>query len=332
MRAVIVGPGAIGVWMGERLAAAGWQVSALARGATLQALKTHGLRVIEKGETRTAPVIASDDPHALGPQDYVIVSLKAQALPELAPKLAPLIGDAGVIVSAMNGVPWWFFHDFKGPLEGQSLDMVDPGGAIAKLLPPERTIGCVLHNSNSTPEPGVAAVAGIDRLIFGGATSGLEIATEALAAAYRAADVRVDTPDDIRTPVWVKLWGNMYANPVSALTGAGTADMLADDEVRELVLKMMREMLEIGNRLGLPIAITPEDRMAVARKLGNFRTSMLQDVEHGRPIELDPILGAVVELGRRIGAPHNSLSAVYGLTRLAARMKGLYPSDTSTRS
>ena len=328
MRAVIVGPGAVGVWMGERLAAAGWTVSALARGATLAALKTHGLRVIEQGVTRQAPVIASDDPGALGPQDYVLVSLKAQALPEVAPTLAPLMHEGTAVVSAMNGIPWWFFQRFGGALEGTSLDSVDPGGRIAAALPPQRVIGCVLHNSNFSPEPGVSQVAGIDRLIFGEPDGTASTRVETLAAAFRAAEVRSDTPTDIRTPIWVKLWGNMYANPISALTGAGTADMLADDQVRALALQMMREMATLGEALGLPFPITPEARMDIARKLGNFRTSMLQDMEQGRPLELDPIVGALVELGTRLGLPTPSLSAVYGLARLSARMKGLYPAAT----
>ena len=328
MRAVIVGPGAVGVWMGERLAAAGWTVSALARGATLAALQTHGLRVIEQGVTRTAPVIASNDPAALGPQDYVIVSLKAQALPQVAPTLGPLMQDGTAVVSAMNGIPWWFFHRFGGALEGTSLETVDAGGRIAAALPPERVIGCVLHNSNFSPEPGVSQVAGIDRLIFGEPDGSESARVETLAAAFRKADVRADTPTDIRTPIWVKLWGNMYANPISALTGAGTADMLADDQVRALCLQKMRAMATLGEALGLPFPLTPEARMDMARKLGNFRTSMLQDMEQGRPLELDPIVGALVELGVKLGLPTPNLSAVYGLARLSARMKGLYPAAT----
>ncbi len=328
MRAVIVGPGAVGVWMGERLAAAGWTVSALARGSTLAALQDHGLRVIEQDEIRTAPVIASDDPVALGPQDYVIVSLKAQALPEVAPRLAPLMHDETAVVSAMNGIPWWFFHRFGGALEGTRLETVDRGGRIAEALPPARVIGCVLHNSITSPEPGLSQVVGIDRLIFGEPDGTASQRVEILAEAFRAARVRTETPTDIRTPIWVKLWGNMYANPISALTGAGTADMLADDQVQALCLQMMREMATLGEGLGLPFPITPEARMDIARKLGNFRTSMLQDMAQGRPLELDPILGALVELGGKMGLTTPGLSAVYGLTRLAARMKGLYPAAT----
>ena len=328
MRAVIVGPGAVGVWMGERLAAAGWTVSALARGSTLAALRDHGLRVIEQGEIRTAPVIASDDPVALGPQDYVIVSLKAQALPEVAPRLAPLMHDETAVVSAMNGIPWWFFHRFGGALEDTRLETVDRGGRIAEALPPARVIGCVLHNSITSPEPGLSQLVGIDRLIFGEPDGTASQRVEILAEAFRAARVRTETPTDIRTPIWVKLWGNMYANPISALTGAGTADMLADEQVQALCLQMMREMATLGEGLGLPFPITPEARMDIARKLGNFRTSMLQDMDQGRPLELDPILGALVELGGKMGLTTPGLSAVYGLTRLAARMKGLYPSAT----
>jgi len=328
MRAGIVGAGAIGVWMAERLAAAGWTVSVLARGATLSALQTQGLRVIDGGETRRAPVIASDDPAALGRQDYLIISLKAQALPDVAARLAPMLGADTPVVTAMNGVPWWFFHHFGGPLEGTRLETVDPGGRIAAAIAPERVIGCVLHNSISSPEPGLSQVAGMDRLIFGEPDGTLSARVEALADAFRLAGIRTDTPADIRTPIWIKLWGNMYANPISALTGAGTADMVADDHVRALALQMMREMVAVGERIGLQIPISPEARMEVARKLGNFRTSMLQDVDHGRPIELDPILGALVEIAGRLELPTPGLDSVYGLTRLAARMKGLYPAAT----
>jgi 2-dehydropantoate 2-reductase len=325
MRAVIVGAGAIGVWMGERLSAAGWTVSALARGATLEALQTHGLRVNEKGETRWAPVIVSDDPAVLGPQDYLIISLKAQALPGLVERLAPLMHEKTAVVSAINGIPWWYFQGFKGPMENACIEAVDPGGKIAAAIAPERVIGCVLHNSNFSPEPGLAQVAGLDRLIFGEPDGGDSERVRLLAEAFRAANVRIDTPADIRLPIWAKLWGNMHANPLSALTGAGTADMAGDPLVYQLILRMMQEMSDIGDRLGLKLGISPEDRMAVARKLGNFRTSMLQDMEQGRPLELDPILGAVVELGDRLGMPTQNLSTVYGLTRLAAQMKGLYP-------
>jgi len=325
MRVAIVGAGAIGVWMGERLAAAGWTVSALARGETLKALQAHGLRVIEKGETRTAPVTASDDPAALGPQDYVIISLKAQALPGLAPSLAPLLGNDTAVVSAMNGIPWWFFHGFEGELAGRSLETVDPGGAIRTAIAPERVIGCVLHNSNRAPEPGVAQVVGVERLIFGEPDGTASARLGVLADAFRAAGIVVDTPADIREPIWIKLWGNMYANPISSITGAGTNDMAADDRVRIVILGMMQEMVEIGARLGLRLPMTPEQRMDVARKLGNFKTSMLQDVEAGRPIELDPILGALVELGELLGVPIPNMSAIYGLARLNGRMRGLYP-------
>lgn len=325
MRAVIVGPGAIGVWMGERLAAAGWDVSALARGGTLSALRGHGLRVIEKGETRSAPVHASDNPAELGVQDYVIIALKAQALPQIAPTLAPLMDANTAVVSAMNGIPWWFFQGLDGPMRDVSLQCVDPGGVIAAAIAPQRVIGCVLHNSNSTPESGVAQVAGLDKLIFGEPDGRITPRLTALAEAYRAADVKIDTPTDIRTPIWAKLWGNMAANPISALTGAGMSRMLADRYIHGLTVRMMHEMTAIGDRLGFKLDMTPEDRLDVARKLGDFRTSMLQDMEHGRPLEIDPITGALVELGERLGIETPSLSAVYGLARMAAQTKGLYP-------
>ena len=324
MRVVIVGPGAIGVWMGERLAAAGWTVSALARGETLKALRTHGFRVMDRGVLTSAPVHASDDPAALGVQDYVIIALKAQALPGLAARLAPLMDADTAVVSAMNGVPWWFFQGLDGPMKNARLETVDPGGVIAQAISHNRVIGCVLHNSNFTPEPGMAQVAGLDKLIFGEPDGSLTPRLEALAKAYRAADVKVETSTHIRTPIWAKLWGNMAANPISALTGAGMSRMLNDPYINGLTIRMMQEMTQIGDLLGFSLGLTPEARLDVARKLGDFRTSMLQDMDAGRPLELDPITGAVVELGERLGVPTPSLSAVYGLARLAAQTRGLY--------
>ena len=319
MRAVIVGPGAVGVWMGERLAASGATMSALGRGATLAALQAHGFRVREGGETRSQPVIASDDASALGPQDYVIISLKAQALPQVAPRLAPLIGPKTAIVSAMNGVPWWFFQGFGGPMDGAVLRSVDPQQTLCQLLPVERVIGCVLHNSNACPEPGLSEVAGIDRLMFGEPNGVATSRVTALADAFRTAAVRADIDAAIRTPIWAKLWGNMAMNPLSALTLSGTGAILGDDGVRAMVIEMMREMAAVGAAFGITLPVTPEQRIAVTRKLGDFRTSMLQDREQGRDLEIEPLLGAVVEIGARLGLPTPYLAAVLGMTRLLSR-------------
>lgn len=329
-RIAVVGAGAIGGLLGTRLALQGHAVSAYARGATLQALRTHGWRLQEGGALRQAPVAAaSDDAAQLGPQDLVIIAVKAQSLPAVAPAVAALLGPGTVVLPAMNGVPWWFGQRPAGgtPLR---LHSVDPGGAVSRAIPFECVVGCVVHLSASTLEPGRVAHRNGQGLIIGepaGMPTPDTPRLHALQALLADAGFEASTSPAIERDVWYKLWGNMTFNPVSALTGA-TADRILDDElVREACSAAMREAALIGERIGCAIEQTPEQRHAITRKLGAFKTSMLQDAEAGRAIELDAITGAVREIGAQVGVPTPTIDMLFGLARLYGRVRGLYPVD-----
>ena len=326
MKVCIFGAGAIGGFIGARLALAGeCQVSAVARGATLAALQQHGLRLVETTGETAHPVGASSDPAALGVQDLVIVAVKAPALLEVARHIAPLIGPDTIVLTAMNGVPWWFFEGFGGALAGTALQAVDPTGEIARAVPARHVIGCVVHASCSVDAPGVIRHHFGNGLIVG-EPSGQDMArVQALAALLQRAGFAATVSPQIQKDIWFKLWGNMTVNPISAFTGATTDRILNDDLVRGFVSAVMLEAKEIGARIGIPIDQQPEDRHAVTRKLGAFKTSMLQDLEAGRPLELDAIIGAVREIGLRLGIPTPNVDALFGLTRLMARQRGLYP-------
>ncbi len=320
----IVGAGAIGGWIGARLAChTGARVSALARGATLQALRTHGWRLAEGGSEHTGPLAAAaSDAAELGPQDLVVIAVKGPAMADLAPALAPLLGAHTVVLPAMNGVPWWFT---EGLGLGEALHSVDPGGVIARALPAGRVIGCVVHASASVREPGLVEHR-MGRGLVVGEPSGADSARlQALAALLRQAGFDLTVSPRIRHDVWYKLWGNLTMNPVSMLTGA-TADRILDDElVREFCSAAMLEASAVGARIGCTIEQAPAERHAVTRKLGAFKTSMLQDAEAGRAVELDAIVAAVRELGQRVAVPTPTIDALFGLARLAARVRGLYP-------
>jgi 2-dehydropantoate 2-reductase len=326
LKICVVGAGAIGGFLGTRLALAGSaQVSALARGTTLVALRDHGWRLQEGAELLQAPVaLAADDPGELGPQDLLVIAVKAPALPALAPTLAPLLARDTMVLPAMNGVPWWFSAgiDSLGP---RPLESVDPGGAITAAIPVSHVVGCVVHAAVSTTAPGIA-VHRMGRGLIIGEPAGVESSRVAqLAALFSRAGFEVRSSARIRYDIWYKLWGNMTMNPVSALTGA-TLDRLLDDElVRAFCSAAMREAATVGARIGCEVHESPEDRHAVTRKLGAAKTSMLQDVEALRPLELDALVGAVREIGARVGVATPSIDALFGLTRLFGRIHGLYP-------
>jgi 2-dehydropantoate 2-reductase len=325
MKVCVVGAGAIGGFIGCRLAAAGRaSVSALARGATLQALQVQGWRLQQDGQRLQAPARAAADAAELGVQDLVVIAVKGPALPALAASLAPLIGAHTLLLPAMNGVPWWFGQGV--PALGEApLSSVDPGGRIAAALPGGQVIGCVVHASCAVAEPGLVQHQRGQGLIVGEPRGGRSPRAQAVADLLLHAGFDVTHSDRVRYDIWYKLWGNLTMNPVSAITGATIDRILADPEVRSFCSGAMREAAAIGALIGCTIDQTPEDRHAVTAKLGAFRTSMLQDVEAGRPIELDSIVAAVHELGQRtqVATPH--VSALLGLTRLFAQMRGLYP-------
>jgi 2-dehydropantoate 2-reductase len=324
MKICIVGAGAIGGWLGTRLACSGTEpVSALARGDTLAALRQHGWRLDEDGRRWQAPARAEADAAALGPQDLLVLTVKGQALPALAPTLAPLLHPGTVVLPAMNGVPWWFFHGRTELTE--PLHSVDPGGAVARHLPPAQVLGAVVHASVRTAEPGVAQHVMGRGLIVGEPAGGTSARLEAVTARLRAAGLDVTASTDVRRDLWYKLWGNLTMNPVSAITGATIDRIQSDPLVRGFCSAAMVEAARIGQRIGCPIDQSPEDRHAITARLGAFRTSMLQDVDAGRAIELDPIVGVVHELGQRLAVPTPNVDALLGLTRLFARVHGLYP-------
>jgi 2-dehydropantoate 2-reductase len=326
LKVCVVGAGAIGGFLGTRLAAAGEaSVAALARGATLAALRDHGWR-LEKGATRLqAPAAAaSDDPRDLGPQDLIIITVKAQALPALAPSLAPLIAADTLVLPAMNGVPWWF-SDGIAALGTRPLESVDPGGGIAATIAGRQVIGCVVHASATTTAPGIT-LHGMGRgLIIGEPAGGRSARVQALGELFTRAGFEVTCSQRIRYDIWYKLWGNMTMNPVSALTGATMDRVLDDTLVRAFCSAAMAEAAAIGARIGCDVRESPQDRHAVTRKLGAFKTSMLQDVEALRPLELDALIGAVREIGQRVGVATPNCDALFGLTRLFGRVRGLYP-------
>jgi 2-dehydropantoate 2-reductase len=325
MKVCIYGAGAIGGFIGARLAAAGGCiVSAVARGATLHALREHGWRLRQSGASVQAPVVATDEPAELGRQDIVIIAVKSHALPAAASRIAPLLGPQTLVAPAMNGVPWWFGAGIAA-LETTPLQSVDPGGRVAHDIPLRHVIGCVVHASASSSEPGIVEHKMGQGLIVGEPSGEESERVRRLAALLTHAGFEVTTSTNIRRDIWYKLWGNMTMNPISAITGATCDRMLDDPHVREFCAAAMREAGQIGARIGCPICETPEDRFAVTRKLGRFKTSMLQDVEAGRTLELDALLAAVQEIGVRVGVATPNVDALFGLTRLFGRVRGLYP-------
>ena len=324
-KVAIVGAGAIGGWMGMHLARAGVQISVLARGDTLTALQRNGLQLHQGGELHHMPVKASNDAAELGVQNLVVISVKAPALASVAQQIGPLIGQGTVVLTAMNGVPWWFLQGFGGPVQGQSLGTVDPQGTIARAIPAQHVIGGVVHASCSVDAPGVIRHHFGDGLIVGEPSGANTPRVQALHALLQKAGFNATLSPQIQKDIWFKLWGNMTVNPISALTGA-TSDRLLDDAlVRGFMSRVMLEARAIGECIGIPIAQEPEDRHAITRKLGTFKTSMLQDVEAGKPVELDALVSAVRELGQMTGVATPFTDALLGLSRLHARGLGLYP-------
>ena len=324
MKACIYGAGAIGGWIASGLARAGCSVSMVARDATLDALQLHGLRLNQNGKITSQAVASSARPDELGLQDLVVLAVKARSLPEVARQIAPLLGPDTVVLTAMNGVPWWFLQGFGGALAGTQLRSVDPDGALAAALPLQRIIGCVVHASCSVDEPGLVQHHFGNKIILGEPSGEKTARVRQLAALFEKAGFQAPVSDQIQKDIWFKLWGNMTVNPISALTGATTDLIMADDLVRGFISSVMLEAKEIGARIGIAIDQQPEDRHQVTRQLGAFKTSMLQDVEAGKAVELDTLVAAVKELGELTKVPTPFTDALLGLARLQARVHGLY--------
>ncbi len=324
MRIAIVGAGAIGGWLGISLADAGHHVSVLARGDTLAALR-EGPWKLQRGDVVTAAqVIASDIPSDLGVQDIVIIAVKGPALPGLAPSLAPLIGPDTIVVPAMNGVPWWFLLAGGGELSPTRLSTIDPDNAIAAAIPFTSVLGSVVHVAATSPKAGHVWLKAGNRLILGQPDHG-SAQLDRIAPVLEQAGIGVERSAHIQKDVWYKLWGNMTMNPISAITGATCDRVLDDNLVAGFVLRVMAEAQEIGSKIGCRIDERGEDRNAVTRQLGAFKTSMLQDVEAGRPLELDQLVSAPREIAELLGVATPNLDALLGLSRLFAQSRGLYP-------
>jgi 2-dehydropantoate 2-reductase len=319
----MVGAGAIGGFLGAQLAAAGVTTSALARGDTLTALRANGWRVRDEHGVRSAPVLASADAAELGQQDLVVLAVKAQSLRSAVASIGPLLGPDTMVLSAMNGVPWWFFHHLDGPYRGLGLASVDPDGVVAAAIESRRVIGGVVHLSCGRPEPGLVVHHRGRELIIGEPDHTESARLREVADVFGSAGLQVSVATNIHADVWYKLWGNLTINPVAALTGATADAILDDDLVRAFCETAMVEAQRIGDRIGCPIAQTPADRNEVTRKLGVFRPSMLQDADAGRSLELDALVGAVREIGSLVDVPTPAVDALFGLTRLSARARGL---------
>lgn len=314
MRVVVFGAGAVGGWLAAGLARAGHQVGILARGASLAALRADGLLISADGRQERFRIEATDDPAVLSGPDLLVLGLKAHDLPGALPTVAALLGRATRVLPAINGLPWWFLDGFGGPAEGHALPSVDPGGALRKALPAGRVVGAVVHASSRMEGPGHVRLVKADRLLLGSPDGRHDPAP--LVQAFRAGGIPAEGVGDIRAAAWSKLWGNACMNPLSALARADTSQLLGDDAIRALVRQMMDEMTRLGARVGLPDPGDPEARIAVTRRLGAIRTSMLQDLEAGRSLELGPILGALVELAVHLGEDVPALAGVHGLVRL----------------
>ena len=325
MKIGIYGAGAIGGYLAVPLANAGHEVTCIARGAHLKAMRENGLKLRIGGEEQVARINATDDPAEAGQQDVLFVTLKAHQAYESAANFLPLLGRDTPIVTAMNGVPWWYFYKLPGPFENHRLQSVDPGGWQWKTLGPERAIGCVVYPATELEEPGVIVHKYGNKFTLGepdGLTS--ERCTR-LSEAMEEAGFRAPVRDNIRDDIWIKLWGNLCFNPISALTGA-TLDIVATDTATRILSRcMMLEAQTIGEALGVHFRVDVHRRINGAAEVGAHKTSMLQDLERGRPLEIDALVTAVQEMGRLVGIETPYIDSVLGLIQQRARVLGLYP-------
>ena len=320
MKICVVGAGAIGGLLAVKLAQGGHEVSVVVRGANLEAVREHGmvLRQADGGESRAA-LRASDNIAELGPQDVVILAMKAHQLAPVAAQIPALLGPDTLIVTAQNGVPWWYFHKHGGPHEGQRVEAVDPGGMVSAALDVERVIGCIVYPACEMAAPGVVQHIEGNRFSLGELDGQSTPRIQALAEAMRAVGFKTPVSADIRSELWVKLWGNLSFNPISALSHATLADICAFAPTRALAADMMREAQRVGEQLGVVFKVSLERRIDGAAAVGQHKTSMLQDLEAGRPLELAALVGSVLEMGRLTDTPTPTIAAVHALAALLAQ-------------
>ena len=316
----IFGAGAIGGYVGARLAMKGEaEVSLVARGPHLAAMKSHGLVLKQAGETHIVHPKVTGDPSELGPQDYIILTLKAHAVAGVIDQLQPLIGPDTAILFAQNGIPWWYFHGSGGPHEGRTLESVDPGGTIWKRIGPERALGCVVWQAAEIEAPGVIAHHYGDRMPIGEPSGERTPRAVELGRLLTSAGIKSPVRPNLRNEIWLKLWQNLSFNPVSVLTNGTLAELAADPGTRRVIGAMMEEARAVAETFGITFLVDVEERIGMTAKAGAHRTSMLQDVEAGRPAELEALLGVVIELGRLVKRDTPSLQLVYDLVKFRAR-------------
>jgi 2-dehydropantoate 2-reductase len=321
----VVGAGSIGAAIGARLGAAGDQVCLIARGAHLEAIRSRGLQFVDHvgscSDTYRLP--ASSEPSDFGPQDLVVIALKAYSVAAMLPRLAPLVDAGTAVLTALNGLPWWYFYRSGGPYEGMWLRSLDPDGTMGAALDCARVIGCVVHLAAEVPEPGRVALTAGRRLIIGEPDGSDSNRLHRVQSALQAADFNCEVSYQIRRDIWTKLIGNLSFNPVAALTGYRMDQICADAEVLNVIRAVLAEGIEVARRLDVTIGVTVEQRIDIARQLGAARISMLQDMEQRRPLELAAIVGAVIELAELTGAPVPSTRALHALVQARGRALGI---------
>jgi 2-dehydropantoate 2-reductase len=325
VRVCVYGAGAIGGYLAGKLAKSGVAVSVVARGTHLAAIRQHGLRIREKDGEFQVPVDASDDPSALDPVDYVIVALKAHQVASAVDGIRSLCGADGAVVTAANGVPWWYTYGLSGPYESRRIQSVDPGGIIWDRIGPERAIGCVVWPAAEIAEPGVIQHIASERFDLGEPQGDRSERVVRLSQAMIAAGLKAPVRPRLRDDIWTKLWGNCCFNPVSALTGATLEQITGDPQLRALCRRVMAEAEAIGEAMGARFLLDIDKRIDAAGSTGAHKTSMLQDLERGRPLEIDALVTAVIELGEMAGIACPNLQSIHALVAAKARLMGLYP-------
>ena len=321
MKIAIVGAGAIGAFLGAKLALSGEDVYLIARGQHLKEMQAYGVKVRSPEGDFDAHPTATDDYESIGPVDFVFLTVKAHSLTEIAPKLAPLLGPETAVVSAQNGIPWWYFQSHGGQFDGAPIESVDPGGIIANSIDPSRIIGCVIYPSTVIVQPGVIEHIEGNRFSIGELDGVNSERCKRVAQALISAGLRCPIRGHIRHDLWVKLLGNVVFNPLSALTGATLEEMATQPEASDTVRAVMAEADAVAEALGMRLPLTIDQRIDGARKVGPHKTSMLQDLESGRPMELDSVVGVVIELGEKLGLPMPHTKTLYASVRLLEQVR-----------
>lgn len=320
MKIAIIGAGAIGGYVGVKLALAGEDVTFIVRGANLEAIRSRGMKlVMDDGTEHVAPVKATNDYAEAGPQDLVILAMKAHQVEAVAADLPRLFGPQTAVVTMQNGIPFWYFHQHGGPLEGSQVRSVDPNGLLAEMIPPRRVIGCVVYPASELTEPGVVRHIEGDRFPLGELDGSTSARVTRIAECFTRAGFKAPVLDNIRAEIWLKLWGNLTFNPISSLAHSTLVDICQFPLSRELAASMMEEAQAVAHKLGISFRVSLDKRIAGAEKVGKHKTSMLQDIEAGRAPEIDALVGSVVELGRLTQTPTPHIDTVYALVKLLAK-------------